>query len=347
MNRPEPDSPAAQARAQAAADWLVKRDRGLTAEEQDAFLQWLAEDPRHGEWLALHRRTVGDFACLAQWRPEHSEQPNPDLLARPQRRLRWFLPATLAAAAALTLLLAPWSRWSANESTTRAAGREHERRLLADGSTVDLHPGATISVTLTAQQREVVLERGEALFTVAKDASRPFIVRAHGVDVRAVGTAFNVRLDSASVEVLVTEGRVQVRPPAPAVSSSASGSSATAIAPLSEQPIVEAGQRATISLAAATPPAVVAATPQQTARLVVRQPQLLDFSSVALERAVAEMNRYNRVQFVVADAELAAMPIVASIRSDNVDGFARFLADTPGVQVERRGDTEIVLRRRN
>jgi transmembrane sensor len=54
-------------------EWLVKRDRTLNAEEQDEFMQWLTADPRHGEWLALHRRAVRDFACLAQWRPEHSD----------------------------------------------------------------------------------------------------------------------------------------------------------------------------------------------------------------------------------------------------------------------------------
>ena len=51
---------------------------------------------------------------------------------------------------------------------------------------------------------------GEAYFTVAKNPGRPFVVAAGGVGVRAVGTAFNVRLDSDAVEVLVTEGRVQV-----------------------------------------------------------------------------------------------------------------------------------------
>ena len=68
------------------------------------------------------------------------------------------------------------------------------------------------------------------------------------------------------------------------------------------------------------------------------QPQLLDFSSAPLGAAVAEFNRRNRVQFVLADSELAATPIVASIRSDNIEGFARFLAATPGLQIDRRSD---------
>jgi ferric-dicitrate binding protein FerR (iron transport regulator) len=52
------------------------------------------------------------------------------------------------------------------------------------------------------------------------------------------------------------------------------------------------------------------------------------------------------VQFILADAELAALPIVASIRSDNVEGFAKFLAAAPGVQIERRSATEIVVSRK-
>ena len=61
---------------------------------------------------------------------------------------------------------------------------------------------------------------------------------------------------------------------------------------------------------------------------------------------MAEFNRRNRVQFVLADAELGALPIVASIRSDNVEGFAKFLAAAPGVRIERRGATEIVVHRK-
>lgn len=337
MNRPEPDSPEAQARSRTAAEWFAKRDRGLTAAEQDEFLQWLAAHPRHGEWFALHRRLGGDFSVLAQWRPEHSEEPNPDLLARPRRRLRWLMPLGLAAAASLALAFVWWQAAMPAVETEVANAAAYERRILADGSTVELNRGAVVTVAFTAGERRVVLVRGEALFTVAKNPARPFVVRAGGVDVRAVGTAFNVRLDAASLEVLVTEGRVQVQSPP------AAGTSAV---PASAPPEVTAGQRATVSLTAATQPQIVAVSVEESARLLAWQPQLLDFSSVPLGRAIVEFNRRNRVQFVIADAELAAMPIVASIRSDNVERFARFLADTPGVVVERRGADEIVLRRK-
>src|SRR5688572_16846377 len=84
----------------AAAEWLVRHDRGLSAEQQDAFLQWLAVSPAHRESFQRHRRMWGDFNALAQWRPEHSGAPNPDLLAEPRRSraLRWVAPILAMAA---------------------------------------------------------------------------------------------------------------------------------------------------------------------------------------------------------------------------------------------------------
>jgi len=335
MKRPEPESPEAERRSQRAADWLVRRDRGLTAAEQDEFLHWLAIDPRHGEWFALHRSVVGDFSALADWRPEHSEEPNPDLLAPPRRRIHWLAPTLLAAAAAIALA-AIWSR-SIPTSVATIANAELKRRILEDGSSVEPNHGAIVTMEFSAHERRATLVRGEALFTVAKDSSRPFIVRAGGVDVRAVGTAFSVRLDATAVEVLVTEGRVAVD------HSTASGSNGAPRTPSSE---VSSGHRATVSLTSTEPPQVVAVSSQAIADQLNWQPTLLDFSSAPLSAAVAEFNRRNRVQFILADTDLAAMPVVASIRSDNVEGFAKFLAAAPGVQIERRSATEIVVNRK-
>jgi transmembrane sensor len=154
------------------------------------------------------------------------------------------------------------------------------------------------------------------------------------VVVRAVGTAFSVRLDAGSVDVLVTEGRVTIERP-------------TAIGTNAPEPaLISAGQRATVPLATAVPPTVVPVTPQVIAQQLNWQPQRLDFSSAPLSVALAEFNHRNRVQFVLADADLATVPIVASIRSDNVEGFARFLESSPMIVVERRNGAEIVLHRR-
>lgn len=330
-----------------AAEWRVKQDRGFTAAEQDAFLQWLAASPEHRAWFAKQDESWRDLDLLASWRPEHSDEPNPDLLARPSplRRGRWLGPA-LAVAASIAMVAGMFLWTRSDDGTFVAPVGGYERRTLADGSVVELNRGASLEVRFTSTERRVRLVAGEAQFKVAKNPQRPFVVTAGGVSVRAVGTAFNVRLGGGDVEVLVTEGAVRVNPPAPAPAAKATEAPLPAPATLESEPLVTAGQRTVVSLAPQpTAPAVVPVTADDLARLLAWQPQLLDFSSAPLSRVVTEFNRRNHLQIVVADEALGRMPIVASFRSDNIDGFLRLLEITANVKAEHEGDNRIVLRR--
>ena len=336
--------------AHRAAAWLAKHDRGLTATEQDELFRWLAEDPRHGEWFARHQQTFNGLRILAQWRPEHGAFPNPDLLAQRRMRRPWrgWVAGGLAAAASLALAFSVWRGTDAPggrklpEATPLAAEIVPVlRRLLEDGSTIDLNRGAEVEVRFTAEERRVRLVRGEAHFTVAKNPLRPFVVEANRVSVRAVGTAFDVRLQSEAVEVVVTEGRVRVDPPRAALA--AVGAEAET-AP--ESALVAVGERAVVSLVAPNAVAYVTpVAPEELARLLAWQPRQLEFADAPLAQVVAEFNRDNRVKLVVADPILAALPIGATLRSDNVEGFVRLWETSLHVAVERRADGVIVLRR--
>ncbi len=336
-----------------AAEWLAKRDRGLTAAEQDDFFLWLAEDPRHGEWLARHRQTEKGLKRLVQWRPEHGARPNPDLLAQPPTQsgarthpLAWWSVGTLVAAG-LVLAFTLWRGTDAAakkdfpaEAVIAEEASPGLRRLLEDGSMIDLNRGAEVAVEFSADERRVRLVRGEAHFTVAKNPVRPFVVLANGVSVRAVGTAFDVRLGSAAVEVLVTEGRVSVDPPAARRGSRAPGQQPAAAA------LVGVGERAVVALVGpGAAPVVTAVDATEMARMLAWQPRQLEFADAPLAQVVAEFNRDNRVKLVVADPILAALPIGATLRSDNVEGFVRLLETSFHVAVERRTDGVIVLRR--
>ena len=338
MNLSSSDPAEQRARREAAA-WLTKHDRGLTAAEQDEFFQWLAADPRHGAWFSRHREGWNRLDAIADWRPEHGTEPNPDVLAKPVARPRWLRPAVLVSLAASLALIgsAWWLRAPAGTPTVaRAETGGYERRVLDDGSIAELNRGAEIEVNYTAGERRVTLRRGEAHFIVEKNPARPFVVHARGVAVRAVGTAFNVRLEDAAVEVLVTEGKVQVAPPVTQVAAKASEPPAT--------PLVAAGERATVSFTSAAAPRIVRTTKAELARLRAWQPQLLDFASIPLVEVLAELNRRNRIQLILADPASARVPIVASIRSDNLDGFVRLVSQAAGLRAEPRGDYEIVLR---
>ncbi|MDB6113249.1 MAG: hypothetical protein JWQ62_194 [Lacunisphaera sp.] len=345
MNPNPPDNPATEPVEQQAAAWVLRADRGLTAAEQDEFLQWLAVDRRHGAALARHKRNWDRLNQLGQWLPEHSPQPNRDLLAPPSRpvfrrlsgRRAWLTPLALAAALVLGAFI--WPRVAAPPVTSATPViASIASRTLEDGSVVELNRGAVISVLYTPGERRVQLEHGEAHFTVAKNKERPFIVSAGGVAVRAVGTAFNVRLNSAAVDVLVTEGVVGVE----RVDPNALQRPEVRLLHLS------AGERTSVSLAAvaaALSPEAVPVTKEQVEEILAWQPRLLDFTATPLTGIVGEFNRHNApIRIVIADTALARTEVSASMRSDNVEGFIRLLEAGFGVRAERDGDT-ITLRK--
>jgi transmembrane sensor len=327
----------------AAAEWLVKHDRGLTPRDQDEFLQWLGASPAHRESFQRHRAMWTTFNALAQWRPEHSAEPNPDLLARPRRRkwLRFALPAALGVAAVLAFMVVRSSLSAPNEPMVFEAST-YQQEVLPDGSVLDLNRGAHVVVQYSPAERRVVLVQGEAQFTVAKNPARPFVVRAGGVDVRAVGTAFNVKLAGANLEVLVTEGTVRVSQQ----TTTNPGSSASTAAPAPRVAELSAGHRTVIPVVpAAEPPVVLPASSTEIEHLLEWKPRLLDFDSVPLAEVVEIFNARNATRLIVGDEELRSLPIVASIRSDNVAGFVRLLEATMNVRAEHRPSGEIVLRR--
>jgi len=338
---PHPRDPAEIERA--AARWVLRRDRGLTASEQDEFSQWLAADPRHGEALALHRWGWDELDRLTGLQTSLGAVPDPDLFApRTSARakiLRWFAPVALAAAVAVLFYfnanpaIGPALPVAAIATPTPSPlAAPCERQTLDDGSVVELNRGASIEVAFTAAERRVRLVRGEANFTVAKNPARPFIVSAGGVDVRAVGTVFNVRLDRAAVEVVVSEGRVKVDPPAGT--------------PAHTETLLSVGQSAVVSLASASPlPHVATLSTAEVEARLAWQPRLLDFTAAPLTEIVAGFNRRNPVQLVVDDPDLAAVRLSASFRSDNVEGFVRLMESDFGMKAEWRGEREIVLRR--
>lgn len=320
-----------------AAQWVVRLERGLSAAEQDEFIDWLTADPRHGDELNVQKAGWNRLNLLADWRPEHGSQPNCDLLAPPplSREKRWrpiagFATVALAAALAIGIFLGTDRRPSAPMAPPPIA--LIQQRTLEDGSIVTLNRGAEIAVRYSALERRIELVRGEAHFEVAKNPALPFIVAAEGVAVRAVGTAFKVRLDRSAVEVLVTEGRVGVTP-GPA-------------GPVNTPPLqLGPGDRTVVSLVNPIIPRVTAVSPDDIASSTAWQPRLLEFNDAPLASIVAEFNRSNApIRIELADVELEHRLLNTAIRSDNVEGFVRLLEAGFGIQTVRAGNL-IVLRR--
>lgn len=134
---------------------------------------------------------------------------------------------------------------------------------LPDGSVVEFKPGARITVDYDSGDRRVILDSGEAHFSVTKNPQRPFIVRAGTVDVRAVSTAFGVQLGSTEVEVLVTERTVSLAAMRPVAGSESGDAPSRTLADAASEPAipVEVGQRAIVKLDVGSASLVVTSLP--------------------------------------------------------------------------------------
>ena len=331
---------------QAAADWLARRWAGLTAEDEASFQRWLASDPTHA---ATYRELEATWRLLDRVRETApaGAHPDPDALA-PRRRFRpalWLAPV-LAAAAAVAIAYVGWWRpaeLAALRFSTDAltAVGSFQRIALPDGSVVRLNTDSLVQVRYSEVERRVRLVRGEAHFTVAKNPARPFFVEAGGVAVRAVGTAFNVRLQRDVVEVLVTEGQVRVDDPARGETMLAPRAPAAA-------PLLVAGERAVIP-APVVPTAprpvvpVISVPAAEMERALAWQDRRLEFVATPLAEIVAEFNRYNRTRLSIDDPVLAARRFGGSFRADDPENFVRLLQTRFGLRIERQGD-ETILR---
>ena len=213
-----------------------------------------------------------------------------------------------------------------------------EHRILPDGSRVDLDTGSSVEVAFEPGLRRVRLSRGQAHFDVAKDPDRPFVVSAGGVEVRAVGTAFAVQLATDDVEVVVTEGRVEVgnaggtEPSSTDATTGQVDPSGRAPANEGHKPsaavLVAAGNRIVVPVAmplAAT--AVPLTSTELEQRLAWRQSRL-EFTDTSLAEAAALFNARNGKRLRIDDPNVAALRITGVFRADNVEGFAALVSSS-------------------
>ena len=338
-----------------AAEWFARRDAGLSAADEVAFERWLVENPCHAAAFSRLEDAWSTFGKPTQ--AGSADQLLAELAARRMRRVRTrgLAAAAMVGIAAISFGVAQWRK---ADSTARLAPvavlHSPDQRVLADGSTVTLREGADVAVNFTDTKRLVTLLKGEALFEVTKDEARPFVVRANGIDVRAVGTAFSVQFGKGMVDVLVTEGTVTIEAPAKTVGvgggvSSRQVSEATSGTGASQPITVTAGNRVVVTASAAPRPVEKETVPNtEIERRLSWRAHRVEFSGMPLASAVALLNREavgrTNSRLHIADRDLEPMRVSGIFRTDNMDAFVLLLEAGFGVRIERAGDV-IVLNR--
>lgn len=303
----------------AAIDWVVKLDRGLSEAEQLELERWMSEDSRRVGALAraqagwVHADRARVFKGIKRFARERHGS----------RLASWRRWAAAAAVVAASVGIGLWLDFTAHHPST-AIG-EVRQVPLEDGSRVTLDTGSRVDVEYQGQTRLVTLERGVALFDVAKDPLRPFVVHAGHTRVRAVGTSFLVRRSDRGEEVIVIHGTVDVWRDLESPESSVR---------------LTARHRALASSTAVSLPQALSAP--EIARATAWESGIIELTGQTLAEASAEFNRYNLHQRIAVNSALANETVVGRFQSTDPGAFAQAAAAMLKGRVRASADTLIL-----
>lgn len=311
-----------------AADWAARLDRGPLAAEQEArFQDWLGHDVRcMGAFGRIRALALGSERARALG-PDFDPAAFEPAPAFPRRRM-----LQIGGAIAACALVGIGSTWHVLRQHGRFSTGRGETKVVAlkDGSVLTLNTDSEVRVSYSEQLRSVELIRGEALFDVARNKARPFVVAAGDTNVRVVGTSFSVRrLESAPVQVLVREGVVEV------FKRNAAGAYPIRIT-ANNMAVAQADSAAAI----AAMPVPVA----QVQRQMAWQKGQIAFEGETLAEAAAEFARYSDTKIIVDDPALAREEIAGLFKATDPVGFAQTIAISLNARA-RVGEGEVRLAR--
>lgn len=354
MERKDDNDDAAARRLIEAAAWRI-RLMELGCESSRDFEVWRTDDRRNeAAW-----RQIGH-----SWELFGQHAASPEMLKLRRRALDQARRASSIriaregwksvrrfglVAAALVAVVAGIFYWQAvqGEAYRTAAG---ERRVvtLSDGSSISLDASSEVRVRYDTAARELILRRGQARFTVARDVERPFSVLAGDQKVVATGTDFNIDLMDASVVVTLLEGRVVVLPrPQAALASKLGVVEEGPAGPRTASHRLGAG----IELAAgeqlvATPTAASRVERTSIDRAIAWQSGRLVFENEPLSTVVARVNRYSARKLEIDDARVADLRISGVFNTGDSESFlgtiTRYLPLK--TQVKQDGTVAVLMR---
>jgi transmembrane sensor len=305
-----------------AAEFLRRRRFGNWGEAERAELEsWLREsEARHVAFLRLEA-VLARIERLAALRTSKSKR------GTRMAPLRFMMPF-LASAVSLALvamfgipyatrLMQPPDR----TYSTDVGG--HALIKFTDRTQIELNTDTLVRYRMTTAERIVWLEKGEAWFRVAHDASRPFNVIVGNHRVTDLGTEFSIRRGSEGMELTLLKGRAAL---------SGEGAQIAMLKPGDDAVVTPVSM------------AVARKTPQQLADALAWRRGMLVFRNARLADAVREFNRYNRTKLVIADPSVADLKFSVEIQNDNFEDFLQLAQTVLKLRVDREGNDVFLFR---
>ncbi|MBS0420302.1 MAG: FecR domain-containing protein [Proteobacteria bacterium] len=329
-----------------ASQWFIEFRTGeMSLADRSRFYEWLRRSPEHIQayleiaegWAELptsdpgHRIDIQHLIARARDSRDENVVPLSLQATAAPRRTSTLRMAVAACVAGVALILGAVVWGFLYRANTYSTGIGEQRTVrLQDGSTIELNALSSVRVRLSSGAREVDLRDGQALFRVAKDPDRPFLVHSGATTVRAVGTEFDVYRKRSGTIVTVVEGRV-------------------AVAEVGDRPqlvYLAAGDQVVVP-----PQPKVQQSPPKHADVAVAtawvQKRLI-FEGTPLAEVADEYNRYNTRRLVIVGAELRSIGISGIYSSTDPDSLLGFLRAQPNIVLtESDHEIEVRLRDRN
>ncbi|MGD8175164.1 FecR family protein [Marinimicrobium sp. ARAG 43.8] len=328
--------------------WVARLDRGLSEEETAQLRDWLALSPAHRA-MFLEMAHLCDRMDSLTVLSELFDAPSSAPRVRFARVAGWAVAACFVLAMVAGPLLNSFApqRWMESGSgTVSQAGPDdvvyetgvgaHSTVSLPDGTRLRLNTNTRVEVTYTVEERLLDLRQGEIHVEVAHNPDRPLRVRAAGQVVEAVGTAFNVYLkDDDNFDVIVTEGRVRVKP------LDVPGASSGLASPMPRELIQ--GQKLAIRARQAT-----VVEQMDSAKIndeLSWRDGTLVFRGETLREALDEVSRYTSARFEITDPAIADVRIAGLYKAGDVDGLLLALKENFNIEHQRDHHNTIRLSR--
>jgi len=336
-----------------ASAWFVEfRFGALSESSRDAFLEWLRRSPDHirayldvshtyvelpppgvlpdaeiSRLLEKARSRLADDDIVPfDPRIPRREPSVPDRIVR---RWPWALAASL-----VIILASGLTAWRFLERGlyTTVAG-EGRTLTLADGSRIELNGRTRLRVEYSRHERDIALLEGQALFQVAKDKSRPFIVDTGTAQIRAVGTAFDVHKEGAATTVTVLEGTVAVQP-----ANALPASQSVSVAQATPNLLLTAGEQTVV-----TPQGSLKPRATNVAAATAWTRGQLEFDETPLSQVAEEFNRSSPRPLVLSGTAVGSVRISGVYSSVDPASLILFLRNQPDLDVTET-DGEIQVR---
>ena len=320
--------------------WVVRMDSGepLSAAEKKALREWAGRSVLHRNALLRFEKfwSEADVLALLKTSPEY------EVSHRTGRSGAILLATGTVILAAAVLIYAGIRALGGTEPLTYETAVGEQRTVqLSDGSILQLNTNSRAQVAYSNHLRRIRLLRGEALFSVTADAQRVFEVFVADRIVRALGTAFVIRVDGSAVEVMVAEGTVDVAD----VASGWSGTDGRwgKVNPRTGRlGQLRAGEVGDFNAGSGHMEVHTLAEAEVQRRMAWREGSLV-FSDEPLSVVVAELNRYATTTLEIGDPKLASLKISGRFRIGDRDGVFEMLRREFGIRVRNVEGEDIRL----